>query len=456
MGAIGRRQMNKDRKLRRYRRKDYREIVEFPVEIVGRDGMVRRYDFEASIRLYQRRMSFAAVRFHDDDLVAAEQGHCRSRIEQLRRSFFHLYGWGTPEGSEGPESVDPEHAGELAGFLVRVLRVSERLALRFCRVDTTRGASDVWYLERPDCEAGLLLYAFSFVGDQADEARRGFFDLVNGLRGVEQAHGDAERLIASHHVADCAFVLTGRAEEVSELAAAAPDPSSPAEMAPTPWDEVRDLVRRGDFPTAFLRCRWILEGQPWHRDAYAVGAMLGVVLRRASDAEDMAFVGTRYFEKDALLAYYLGLARVHQERTSDAVRALRRALELDPRLLVARSLLVLLLVESGRFFAALLASQGPDVNGPSAEAAQHRVLVGTLWRLSGFVGASVLSLVLASLAVAEFGRGALLFLFLVLALVLLGAGVFRQRVEDLGRRHKDEDLQLAMRRIQRRRTEAVS
>jgi hypothetical protein len=84
------------------------------------------------------------------------------------------------------------------------------------------------------------------------------------------------------------------------------------------------------------------------------------------------------------------------------------------------------------------------------------VLVGTLWRLSGFVGASVLSLVLASLAVAEFGRGALLFLFLVLALVLLGAGVFRQRVEDLGRRHKDEDLQLAMRRIQRRRTEAVS
>ena len=49
-------------KLQRYERKDYSELVEFPVEIVGRDGVVRRYSFEDSIRLYQRRISFAPVR----------------------------------------------------------------------------------------------------------------------------------------------------------------------------------------------------------------------------------------------------------------------------------------------------------------------------------------------------------------------------------------------------------
>lgn len=448
--------MNKDRKLRRYRRKDYTEVVDFPVEIVGRDGMVRRYDFEASIRLYQRRMSFAAVRFHDDDLVNAEQGHCRARIEQLRRSYFHLFGWGTPEGGEGPESRDAEQAGELAGFLVRVLRATERLSIRFSRVEAEIQHADVWFVDTPHAPTGLLLYTFSFDKDDVEAPQRSFYTLVNGLRAVEQAEGDAERLIASHHVADCAFVLTGRAEEVADLAAAAPDVSGPTEMAPTPWDEVRDLVRRGDFPTAFLRCRWILEGQPWHRDAYAVGAMLGVVLRRASDAEDMAFVGTRYFPKDAVLFYYLGLSRVHQNRLSAAADALMKALSLDPGLVVARSLLVLVAVESSSYVRAILQSRGPGSAGATPEAMQHQVLVSTLRRLAAFVFVSGFAVVIAAFAVAELGRSALLFLFLVLALVLLGAGVFRQRFEALGRRHKDEDLQLAMRRIQRRRADVVS
>ncbi len=38
--------MDKSRKLRRYLKKDYRQLVDFPVEIVGRDGVVRRYTFE--------------------------------------------------------------------------------------------------------------------------------------------------------------------------------------------------------------------------------------------------------------------------------------------------------------------------------------------------------------------------------------------------------------------------
>ena len=36
-------QMGRSRKLRRYTRKDYDQVVDFPVEIVGRDSLVRRY-----------------------------------------------------------------------------------------------------------------------------------------------------------------------------------------------------------------------------------------------------------------------------------------------------------------------------------------------------------------------------------------------------------------------------
>ena len=55
--------MDKSRKLKRYRRKDYTQVVEFPVEIIGRDGVVRRYSFEESVRLYQRRIASADVRY---------------------------------------------------------------------------------------------------------------------------------------------------------------------------------------------------------------------------------------------------------------------------------------------------------------------------------------------------------------------------------------------------------
>ena len=36
----------KGRRLRRYQNKDYDDLVDFPVEIVNRDGMVRRFSFE--------------------------------------------------------------------------------------------------------------------------------------------------------------------------------------------------------------------------------------------------------------------------------------------------------------------------------------------------------------------------------------------------------------------------
>ena len=98
--------LNKSHKIRRYKRKDYTAVVEFPVEIIGRDGVVRRYSFEESIRLYQRRIASADLRYSDTELIEAEKQHCINRINQLRKSFFARNGWPALEAvdrdSDGP------------------------------------------------------------------------------------------------------------------------------------------------------------------------------------------------------------------------------------------------------------------------------------------------------------------------------------------------------------------
>ncbi len=89
--------VDKVRKLRRYQRKDYSQLVDFPVEIVGRDGVVRRYSFEASVRLYQRRIALAPMRYEDQEVVDAEVQHCRKRSS----------GTGTTSATAGAPSRGP-------------------------------------------------------------------------------------------------------------------------------------------------------------------------------------------------------------------------------------------------------------------------------------------------------------------------------------------------------------
>lgn len=445
--------MDKDRKLKRYRRKDYREVVEFPVEIVGRDGVVRRYGFEESVRLYQRRMSYAVMRFEDDDVAAAEQGHCRSRIEQLRRSFFHLYGWTSRVGQEGPEVGHPAMAGELAAFLVRVFRESGRLAVQFTRLDARIEGGQLWWMECAGRQGGLLLYAYVFGADGPAGAHEAFVRRLSQLRASERSEGDAERMIAFHHNGDCGFVLTGRADDVAHLVAVAPDSDDASVAEPSPWDEIAGFVRRGDVPTAFLRCRWVIEGQPWHRDAYAAGAMLALALRRPEEAEDVAFVGTRYFARDGLLWFYLGMARHHQGRHADALAALDEALRCEPELLVALSLRAYVLWRMARYGAALqavLASTGKRHG--SEELAAHRGLQAALLRsavVHGLFG------VLAVVPVLMVGMAAWWWLLgLAVAAGVAGARL-AAGVDAAARPLRHEDAVVGLQRIERRRMDPV-
>ncbi|HNH49484.1 MAG TPA: hypothetical protein PKY30_20735, partial [Myxococcota bacterium] len=101
-------------------RKNYQQVVEFPVEIVGRDGQVRRFSFDESVRLYQRRVVSAALRYEGAREVREEVEHCRHRIEQLRRSYLEHFGWGPFRGNAVGSVLGTPRAAEIVAFLKRV------------------------------------------------------------------------------------------------------------------------------------------------------------------------------------------------------------------------------------------------------------------------------------------------------------------------------------------------
>jgi hypothetical protein len=436
--------MDNDRRLKRYRRKDYGELVGFPVEIVGRDGVVRCYDFAESVRLYERRMVAAAERYSDADLISAEQGHCRSRIDQLRRSFFHLSGWTNETG--GPDGQHPDQAGELAGFLARVFRVSGRLSVGFRQLPATPGLqAEVWYVTRRGRSAGFLLYCYWPEVHRVDAARVEAQRMVHALHAAS-ATGEAERLVGRHEGFDCAFILTARAMDVMDLVEVGPDELASG-FEPTPWDEIADLMHKGDLPSALVRARWVVREQPWHRDAYVAGAVAAMALRRPEDAEDLAFVGTGYLPADGLLRFHLAQARLSMGRVDEAVVELRRALEVAPRLVAARSLLVVLLLLSGRVVAGLGIIRTPGGEEASADLQAHEAVTSIVVRSGWLLVAIAVAVTLSAVATVVGGVAGVVALTLALMAGTAGVRSVGSELTWLASRHGADSVERAMARL---------
>jgi hypothetical protein len=436
--------MDNERRLKRYRRKDYAELVGFPVEIVGRDGVVRCYDFAESVRLYERRMIAAAERYADADLISAEQGHCRSRIDQLRRSFFHLSGWTVDLG--GPDVHHPDQAGELAGFLARVFRVSGRLSVGFRQLPASPGThAEVWYVTRRGRSGGFLLYCYWPEVHSTDAAQLEAQRMVRALRATT-ATGEAERLVGRHEGFDCAFVLTARAMDVMDLVEVGPDELSSA-FEPTPWDEIAELMHKGDLPSALVRARWVVREQPWHRDAYVAGAVAALALRRPEDAEDLAFVGTGYLTNDGLLRLHLAQARLAMGRVDEATEALRRALDVAPGLVAARSLLVVLLLLAGRIVEGLARIRPPAAQEDSADLQAHLKVITVVVRSGWLLLAITAAVTLSAVATATGEITGAFALTLALMAGVAGVRSVGSELASLASRHGTDSVERAMARL---------
>ncbi len=447
--------MDKNWKLQRYNRKDYSEIVEFPVEIVGRDGVVRRYSFEDSIRLYQRRITFAAIRYRDGELVEAEANHCRSRIDQLRRSYFHRYGWGTPEGGSDPLETFGDLAGEIAAFLCRVTRSDGRPDVSIEPVTSadfggSQNAVSTWYVVPDGHTSGMLLYVHRFKGTDADSARELFFAALKLLEIHGSGDGDGERLVAFHHTIDCGFILTGRGDEFESLGSWHDDDIE-AEIAPTPWDDVLKAIRRGQHEEALRRCGQVVAEQPWHRNAYVAGAVLATFLGRPLAAEDFALVGSKYFPTDSVLHYELGLARMKQDRSEQARKSVSKALEIEPGFTAARFMLVLMHVDAGDYGAAreLLNTRSGAPDDQRADASLSRLAQWLRWRTVMVMGGGA-SVVLGTAATVVGGLLGLIPTVLGIAMIIGGSFGFKAQVQRLVARQGFDEVSEGLRRLNRR------
>jgi tetratricopeptide (TPR) repeat protein len=443
--------MDKDYKLQRYSRKDYTDLVDFPVEIVGRDGVVRRYSFEDSIRLYQRRITFAPIRYRDTELVDAEVTHCRSRIDQLRRSYFHRFGWGTPEGEPEPLEVFGDLAGELAAFLCRVMHSEGRPDVVVRAVETPRSAISTWYVLPAGSETGMVLYVYRFEEGDEEVVRERFFALLKELERVDPEDGDRERMLAFHHTVDCGLILTARAGEGDPLEEVSGEEVT-ADLTPTPWEEALEVIRRGDFEEGMERCRDVVRSQPWHRGAYVAGAVLAAALRRYFDAEDFALLGSHYFPDDAVLHHYVGLSRYRLGRLEEAEQALRSSLELSPNLASARFVLANVLLDGGNTAAArALLAEGRGIQGDNrrSEGALQRMEQWLRWR-GVMTGGAAVSFVLGLLALLTGGLVGLVPIAMSLVIAAAGILVFRRQLEQLRARQRYDELSRGLRQVHRR------
>jgi hypothetical protein len=447
--------MDKTHKLQRYDRKDYSELVDFPVEIVGRDSVVRRYSFEDSIRLYQRRISCAPIRHRDPELIEAEVVHCRARVEQLRRSYFHRYGWGTPEGAPGAEKWFGDLSGELAAFLCRVFSVEGRPEVSIDPVEPEHDGVSTWYVVRRaegPGTTGMLLYLHRFEGTAADAVRERFFTVLKELDRTGRGGGDAEKLLAFHHTMDCGFVLTGRGGDFAAFVPHRDESLPPVEVAPTPWDELLETVRRGDHDAAVRRCRELVREQPWHRHAYVAGALLSTAHGDHLSGEDLAFVGTRYFPSDGVLRYYLALCRLRLGRAPEGEAGLREALALAPDVAAARLLLALLLVRSRRGReAGRLLRDGERVEPDDRKGGLELENLGrwVRWRRAVTWGAALLVITGLALLVPLVAVGASLAV-VGIGLAVFGALAFQRQLDAIDLRQRYDEIAQGMRRLQRR------
>lgn len=352
-------------RLRAYSEKEYDEIIHFPVELVDRDGVVRRYSYEESLAVYHRRIQSAPWRYGDEDLIRAEVAHCFQRIEQIKRS----YKLQSEEQSPQP-SADPRRAlGE--GFEVlrahydvllsgRQLMLPGRLPLDLTLLQHDSHCR-IYHVGFGGDGVGHLLYVYPYdePGDDDPQAR---YEAARSAAELVAPGRDVERLLLAHDGAEAGFLITGVQELPTDLEQlAVPVEQNESDTSPVAWlmdevgagwwaddslpDDMRaphrasdafdrglDALREDQPDQAVEHFRQAVEANPYHRDGYL--ALLAILdrLGRHSEAEMFATLAVRQLGNDGLLRYRQGVNLVRQGRLDDALVAFDDSARLDAEL----------------------------------------------------------------------------------------------------------------------------
>lgn len=347
-------------RLRAYDGKDYGEIIEFPVELVDRDGVVRRYSYEESLAVYHRRIQSAPWRYGDDDLVRAEIGHCTRRIDQIKRSYSSRSRSGLAEPAPDPQASLGEAWGLLRGFYDRVLadhglRPKGELVLAISLLQD-EPASRVYHIAFDGARDGHLLYVFPFDRQGDADPQAAWRDAQVPYRGLP-AGLDVERLLLAEAGEGLGVVVTGtselpeglRAQAVAREEVEAPGGIGPTEEeARTWWNqavhedaeaaagdpfEAGVTALREDRPQdAIDAFRRVVEANPFHREAYL--ALLAVLdgAGRYAEADLYGEMAGRHLPGDGLVRYRQAINMVRQGKLERAIAAFDEAAQLAPSL----------------------------------------------------------------------------------------------------------------------------
>jgi tetratricopeptide (TPR) repeat protein len=359
--------LERDKKLRSYRKKDYTSLVRFPVELVDRDGIVRRYSYEESLDVYRRRMESAAWRNEDGEVIAAEIAHCFRRIEQIKRSFGIQR-----QVAESQSDFDGGGALGVRPVLQEALdTLLEEHALRLpqlrCRFEPVDG-EPMLYQVSYGAGARHLLQRFPLDREESRAEWQAEVDALNLPRSAE-----GERCVWHGEAGGSLWILSG-SEDIPGglLAQAVPGEEwNPHELAPrvdsmlpddlrNPWwlerlaedagesagrglfEEGVEALHRGEVDQAIKALEEALGASPWLRDAYLTLTALYDGAGRRSEANLMLVQAHTYLPGDPLLMHGRALVYARDGKFVEALDLAEKALGQDPDLSQARYLAALL------------------------------------------------------------------------------------------------------------------
>ncbi len=349
--------------LQAYENKDYSEVIQFPVELVDRDGVVRRYSYEESLAVYHRRIQSAPWRLDDDQVVRAEIGHCSRRIDQIKRSFREQLEEGSSHRVlDNPRAVLGEGYEILAAFYDKVL---ERRQLT---LDGGLGLAVALLQDEADCrlyhlsfgsqQGGHLLYVYPFEKPGDQDPRDAWREATQRHRRYQGAQ--VERLLLAEQGDAAGYILTGTEEIPRGLRARLLKHSSDKEFLQIPggredqfarrwsaslpsgssnhstWNEAFDrgmlALGRDQLSDALEHFEHAVEQNPYHRESYL--AVLGVLdtIGGYEEADLYAEMARSHLPSDGLICYRIAILHVRQGRLDQALEAFDEAATLEASL----------------------------------------------------------------------------------------------------------------------------